>query len=56
MKVVPVIVGVLGTTPSRLPKQLKKIGIDTTIVELQKTVLLDLLPTIAVVLYVCFKA
>ena len=40
VKVIPVIVGALGTTPSRLPKRLKEIGINTKIVELQKTVLL----------------
>ena len=40
MKVIPVIIGALGTTPSRLPILLKEIGINTKIVELQKTVLL----------------
>ena len=40
VKVNPVIVGALETTPSRLPKRLKEIGMNTTIVELQKTVLL----------------
>ena len=40
VKVIPVTVGALGTTPSRLPKRLKEIGINTKIVELQKTVLL----------------
>ena len=39
MKVFPVIIGALGTTPSRLPKRLKEIGINTKIVELQKTVI-----------------
>ena len=40
VKVTPVIIGALGTTPSRLPILLKEIGINTKIVELQKTVLL----------------
>jgi len=40
VKVIPVIIGALGTTPSRLRKRLKEIGINTKIVELQKTVLL----------------
>ena len=40
MKVIPIIVGALGTTPSKLPKRLKEIGINTKILELQKTVLL----------------
>ena len=40
VKVIPVIVGALGTTPSRLSKRLKEIGINTKIVELQKAVLL----------------
>ena len=40
VKVIPVVIGALGTTPSRLPKRLKEIGINTKIVHLQKTVLL----------------
>jgi len=40
VKVIPVIIGALGTTPSRLRKRLKEIGINTKIVDLQKTVLL----------------
>ena len=40
VKVIPVIIGALGTTPKALPKRLKEIGIATRIVELQKTVLL----------------
>ena len=40
VKIIPVIIGALGATPSRLPKRLKEIGINTKIVELQKTVLL----------------
>ena len=39
--IVSVIIGALGTTPKALPKRLKEIGIDTRIVELQKTVLLQ---------------
>ena len=41
VKVIPVIIGALGTTPKALPKRLKEIGIATRIVELQKTVLLQ---------------
>ena len=41
VKVIPVIIGALGTTPKALPKRLKGIGIDTRIVVLQKTVLLQ---------------
>ena len=41
VKVIPVMIGVLGNTPKVLPERLKEIGIDTRIVELQKTVLLQ---------------
>ena len=41
VKVIPVIIGALGTAPKALPKRLKEIGIATRIVELQKTVLLQ---------------
>ena len=38
VKVIPVVVGALGTTPERLLKRLKEIGITRKTVELQKTV------------------
>ena len=40
VKIIPVVVGVLGTTPSLLPKRLKDIGIETRIVDLQKSAIL----------------
>ena len=40
MKIVPVVIGALGTTPRLLPKRLKDIGIETHIVDLQKTAIL----------------
>ena len=40
VKVTPVVVGALGTTPKKLKQQLSDIGIETRIVELQKTIIL----------------
>ena len=40
VKVIPVLVGALGTTPKKLKKRLSDIGIETRIVELQKTITL----------------
>ena len=40
VKVIPVVVGALGTTPKKLKQQLSDIGIETRIVELQKTTIL----------------
>ena len=40
MKVIPVVVGVLGTTPKKLKQQLSFIGIERRIVELQKITIL----------------
>ena len=40
VKIVPVVIGALGTTPRLLPKRLKDIGIETRIVDLQKTAIL----------------
>ena len=40
MKVIPVVVGALGTTPKKLKQQLSDIRIETRIVELQKTAIL----------------
>ena len=40
MKVIPVVVGALGTTPKKLKQCLSDIGIKTRIVELQKTTIL----------------
>ena len=37
VKVIPVVVGALGTTPKKLKQWLSDIGIETRIVELQKT-------------------
>ena len=36
-KVIPAVVGALGTTPKKIKQQLHEIGIETRIVELQKT-------------------
>ena len=41
VRIIPIVIGVLGTTPKDLRKRLKEIGIDTKIVELQKTVILN---------------
>ena len=41
IKVIPIIIGTLGTTPKALPTRLKEIWIATRIVGLQKTVLLQ---------------
>ena len=38
--ITPVVVGALGTTPKALKQQLSDIGIETRIVELQKTIIL----------------
>ena len=40
VKIVPVVIGALGTTPRLLPKRLKDIGIETSIVGLQKSAIL----------------
>ena len=40
VKVISVVVGALGTTPKKLKQQLSDIGIETRIVELQKTTIL----------------
>ena len=40
VKVIPVLEGALGTTPKKLKKRLSHIGIETRIVELQKTIML----------------
>ena len=40
VKVIPVVVGALGTTPKKLKQRLSDIGIETRIVELQKTTIL----------------
>ena len=39
VKIIPVVVGALGTTPRLPPKRLKDIGIETHIVVLQKSVI-----------------
>ena len=40
MKVIPIIIGALGTTPKLLRRRLEDIGIETKIVELQKSAIL----------------
>ena len=40
VKVIPVVVGALGTTPKKSKQRLSDIGIETRIVELQKTTIL----------------
>ena len=40
VKVIPVVVGALGITPKKLKQRLSDIGIETRIVELQKTTVL----------------
>ena len=40
MKVIPVVIGALRTTPNKLKQRLTDIGIVTRIVELQKTAIL----------------
>ena len=40
VKVIPIIIGALGTTPNLLRKRLEDIGIETKIVELQKSAIL----------------
>ena len=40
VRVIPIVIGALGTTPKDLHKRLREIGIETKIVELQKTVIL----------------
>ena len=37
VKIIPVVVGALGTTPKKLKRSLSDIGFETRIVELQKT-------------------
>ena len=41
VKVIPIVAGTLGTIPKRLKQQLSDLGTDTTIVELQKTSILN---------------
>ena len=41
LQVIPIIIGALGTIPKDLHQRLKEIGIETKIVELQKTVILN---------------
>ena len=41
VRVIPIIIGALGTIPKDLHQRLKEIGIETKIVELQKTVILN---------------
>ena len=40
VKLIPVVVGAIGTTPKKLKQWLSDIGIETRIVELQKTTIL----------------
>ena len=40
VRVIPLVIGVLGTTPMKLRNWLKEIGTETQITEFQKTVLL----------------
>ena len=40
MKVIPIVIGALGTTLKLLRKRLEDIGIDTKVVELQKSAIL----------------
>ena len=42
VRVVPLLVGALGTPAKALDKRLDTIGIDTNITELQKTVLINI--------------
>ena len=53
VKVIPVVVGVLETTPKKLKQQLSDIGIDIRIVELQKTAILYSARILQNVLEVC---
>ena len=39
--VIPIVIGVLGTTPKMLPKQMTDIGVKTNIGEFQKTIILN---------------
>ena len=39
-KVIPIVIGALGTTPKKLSRRLDDLGIGTRIVELQKTVII----------------
>ena len=61
-KVIPIIIGALGTTPKKLSKRLDDLGIGTRIVELQKTVIIysarilrKVLEILGVLLKPCFK-
>ena len=61
-KVIPVVIGALGTTPKELSKRLDDLGIGTRIVELQKTVIIyssrilrKVLEILGVLLTPCFK-
>ena len=40
VKVIPIIIGTLGTTPRQVKKRLEVIGIETRVKELQKTVII----------------
>ena len=42
VKVTPVIIGALGATPKKLKKRLQDLGIDTKIVELQKSAIIHM--------------
>ena len=39
VKVIPLVIGALGTTPTKLGNWLNEVGIETQITELQRTVL-----------------
>ena len=38
--VIPIVIGALGTTPKKLKKRLEDIGIETRVIELEKTAIL----------------
>ena len=38
--VIPIVIGTVGTTPKKLKKRLEDIGIETSVTELHKTVIL----------------
>ena len=40
VKVIPIIIGTLGTTPRQVKKRLEVIGVETSVKELQKTVII----------------
>ena len=53
VKVIPVVVGALGTTTKKLKQWLSDIGIETRIVKLQKTIILYSARILQNVLEVC---